>query len=633
MKLGASIATRTRQGRGSLGRQSEYKRSKSFFHATKWRGSAGESSTGYPRSIDDGVQLGSRDECGVEGQIQRWCQCRGTTDSEGDAKAARSVTGECRYDALVNNAEVGTRRGRHGGGPRNRCEAENYNDERPPPGRNAVEHAVTGYCRTTDEPGARYPSFAVTTHENPLDRLTELANLSRVVVAPFRDAGFSLYAVGGAVRDALLGAPLTGEREIDFTTNARPDDIERLLTPLCSATWVQGRAFGTIGGVLRANGLKVEITTFRSESYVDHSRKPAVEWGDSLEADLSRRDFTINAMALDVVALINETPNVQTFFDYFHGFRDLHERVLRTPIDPATLFRDDPLRMLRAARFAARFELTIDPALEAAATSMAEQLEKVSPERVRSEMDLLMLTSRPSIGLDFIVRTGLADVFFPELPKLQLEQDPIHQHKDVLKHTWAVVDKTSPSLVLRLAALFHDVGKPATRAFSDEGVTFRFHEVVGAKLTRKRMKALKYSQEMIDDVSSLVELHLRFHTYKMGWSDKAVRRYVRDAGPLLQELNELTRCDCTTRNKRKAAILARRMDELEIRIEEVRKNEDLSRLRPALDGVAVMEILGLRPGRDVGRALDFLMEIRLDEGEISREEATYRLREWWAEQS
>jgi poly(A) polymerase len=243
-----------------------------------------------------------------------------------------------------------------------------------------------------------------------------------------------------------------------------------------------------------------------------------------------------------------------------------------------------------------------------------------------------MVTKQPSIGLDFLVRTGLADVVLPELPKLQLEQDPIHQHKDVLKHTWAVVDKTSPSLVLRLAALFHDVGKPNTRAFSEEGVTFRFHEVVGAKMTRKRMSALKYSQTMIDDVSTLVELHLRFHTYKMGWSDKAVRRYVRDAGHLLAELNELTRCDCTTRNARKAATLAKRMDELEIRIEEVRAHEDLSRLRPALDGVAVMALLDLAPGPAVGRALDFLMEIRLDEGEITTEEAEARLRAWWAAQ-
>jgi poly(A) polymerase len=370
------------------------------------------------------------------------------------------------------------------------------------------------------------------------------------------------------------------------------------------------------------------VTTFRSESYVDHSRKPSVEWGDSLQADLSRRDFTINALALDVIALNAEAPGVQTLFDYYQGFRDLSERTLRTPIDPEILFRDDPLRMLRAARFAARFSLTIDPAIEAAATAMAEQLTKVSAERIRGELDLLLVTEQPSVGLDFIVRTGLAEYFLPELPKLQLEQDPVHQHKDVLKHTVAVVDKTSPTLVLRLAALFHDVGKPATREISAEGVTFRFHDVVGAKMTRKRMVALKYSQELIDQVASLVELHLRFHTYKLGWSDKAVRRYVRDAGDLLLELNELTRCDCTTRNARKATELARRMDELEERIAVLREQEDLSRLRPALDGVAVMELLAIPPSREVGQALDFLMEIRLDEGEIDPEEAKRRLLEW-----
>lgn len=462
------------------------------------------------------------------------------------------------------------------------------------------------------------------------DRLNELARLSRPVACAFADAGFSLYAVGGSVRDAILGEERDDEFEIDFTTNARPDDIAKLMAPLCSTLWEQGRAFGTIGGLLRDGAIKIEITTFRSEDYVDHSRKPAVKWGDSLEADLSRRDFTINALALDVIALAADTPDVQTLFDFFEGFNDLHSRVLRTPIDPEILFSDDPLRMLRAARFAARFALTIDPAIESATTKMADRLIKVSPERIRGELDLLMVSATPSVGLDFIVRTGLAGYFFPELPKLQLEQDPIHRHKDVLTHTWAVVDKTSPSLVLRLAALFHDIGKPATRAITDEGVTFRFHEVVGAKLTRKRMLALRYSQEMIDDVSALVELHLRFHTYKLGWSDKAVRRYVRDAGPLLNELNELTRCDCTTRNTRKAEALGLRMDELELRIAELREREDLERLRPALDGVAVMELLNIPPGPSVGRALEFLMEIRLDEGEITAQEAKVRLREWWA---
>jgi poly(A) polymerase len=472
----------------------------------------------------------------------------------------------------------------------------------------------------------------VSSFEQVPERLSALAERARPLALAFADAGFSLYAVGGSVRDAVVGLEPVGPGEIDFTTNARPDDVERLMRPLCSALWEQGRAFGTIGGILAANDVMVEVTTFRSEAYVDHSRKPAVTWGDSLEVDLSRRDFTINALALDVVALARGTEGVQTLFDYFGGFADLAEGVLRTPTEPEGLFRDDPLRMLRAARFAARFALRIDPAVEAAASAMAEQIEKVSPERIRHELDLLLVTERPSVGLDFIVRTGLADHFIPELPRLQLEQDPIHQHKDVLKHTLAVVDKASPSLVLRLAALFHDVGKPATREITPEGVTFRFHEVVGAKMTRKRMTALRYPQEVIDDVTALVELHLRFHTYKMGWSDRAVRRYVRDAGHLLEELNELTRCDCTTRNARKAAVLAQRMDELEVRIDELRELEDLRAMRPALDGVAVMALLGIAPGRDVGRALEFLMEIRLDEGDVGEEEAATRLRAWWAAQ-
>jgi poly(A) polymerase len=464
-------------------------------------------------------------------------------------------------------------------------------------------------------------------------RLARIAQWSAPLALAFDQAGFSLYAVGGSIRDAILGIEPGDDFEIDYTTNARPDDIARLMKPLCAGLWEQGRSFGTIGGVLRANGLKAEVTTFRSEEYVDHSRKPAVQWGDSLEADLSRRDFTINALALDVVNLLAQPEGVQTFFDFFGGFADLHGRHLRTPIDPAILFSDDPLRMLRAARFAARFNLRIDPALEAAATDMAEKLTIVSEERIRGELDLLMVTEQPSIGLDFIVRTGLAQYFLPELPMLQLEQDPIHHHKDVLKHTWAVVDKTSPRLTLRLAALLHDIGKPPTRAITDEGVTFRFHEVVGAKMTRKRMTALKYSKNMIDDVSMLVELHLRFHTYKLGWSDAAVRRYVNDAGPLLDDLNELTRCDCTTRNWRKAAELSGRMDELEVRIGELREQEDLDNQRPALDGVEVMELLELRPGPAVGRAMKFLMEIRREEGEITKAEATHRLREWWSEQA
>ncbi len=462
-------------------------------------------------------------------------------------------------------------------------------------------------------------------------RLSGLATWSRPLADAFAAEGFSLYAVGGSVRDAMLGVTKY-DFEIDFTTNARPDDIARLMKPLCTGLWEQGREFGTIGGILRENGLKAEITTFRSEAYVDHSRKPAVVWGDSLEADLSRRDFTINAMALDVIGLGRANGDTAPFdflTDPFFGTADLSYKRLRAPIDPMVLFSDDPLRMLRAARFAARFYLSIDPDLEAAAVALAPKIAIVSSERIQGELDLLMMTEMPSIGLDFIVRTGLAAHFFPELPMLQLEQDPIHHHKDVLKHTWAVVDKTSPRLVLRLAALFHDIGKPPTREITTDGVTFRFHEVVGAKMTRKRMTALKYSTQMIDDVSLLVELHLRFHTYKLGWSDAAVRRYVRDAGHLLEDLNELTRCDCTTRNARKAAELSKRMDSLEVRIDELRKQEDVDNQRPALDGQEVMDLLGLAPSRDVGVALDYLLALRHAEGEVSKAEATFRLREAW----
>ena len=463
----------------------------------------------------------------------------------------------------------------------------------------------------------------------------------------FAAAGHRIYLVGGSVRDALVeraapspGAPAEGsvtqgvagggtevapagrDGDYDLTTDARPEEIERVVRGWATHVWTQGKRFGTIG--CRRGGLTYEITTHRAEAYHPDSRKPEVTFGDDIETDLSRRDFTVNAMALELPALV--------LVDPFDGIADLAARRLRTPLSPSESFSDDPLRMLRAARFAAAYDLTPDPALLAAVREGHERLAIVSAERIRAELDLLMVTERPSIGLDFLVRTGLAAQFLPELPALQLEQDPIHRHKDVLTHTWAVVDRTSPDLVLRLAALFHDVGKPATRAITPEGVTFRFHEIVGAKMTKKRMLALKYSQEVLDDVVALVELHLRFHTYQMGWSDKAVRRYVRDAGPLLDKLNELTRCDATTRNARKAATFARRMDELEERIVELRAQEDLLRLRPALDGLAVMEVLGVAPGPVVGRALDFLMEIRLDEGEITPEEATTRLREWWADQ-
>jgi poly(A) polymerase len=438
----------------------------------------------------------------------------------------------------------------------------------------------------------------------------------------FAAAGRALYLVGGSVRDALFpdasGGRPTGD--FDLTTDARPDEIERLVTGWADDVWTQGKRFGTIGA--RRGELVYEITTHRAEVYVPESRKPEVTFGDDITVDLSRRDFTVNALALRL-------PDME-LIDPFDGLGDLAAGRLRTPLDPDVSFGDDPLRMLRAARFAARFSLEPDPALVDAVVRLAGRLSIVSAERIRDELDKMMLLDVPSAALWFVVRTGLADQFLPELPGLALEQDPIHRHKDVLAHTLAVVDKTSKKRLLRLAALFHDVGKPKTRAITDGGVSFHHHEVVGARMTRVRMEALRYPAADTDTVVRLVELHLRFHTYRLGWTDRAVRRYVRDAGPLLDMLNELTRCDCTTRNASKARALARRMDELEARIVELRAQEELDALRPDLTGNQVMELLGIGPGPEVGRALAFLMELRLDEGPLGEEEAARRLRAWWA---
>ena len=440
----------------------------------------------------------------------------------------------------------------------------------------------------------------------------------------FTAAGRSLYLVGGSVRDALFsGAPSgSDDRDLDLTTDARPDETERLVRDWADAMWTQGARFGTIG--LRKGDQVYEITTHRAEVYVPESRKPEVTYGDDVITDLSRRDFTINALALRL-------PDME-LIDPFEGLADLAAGRLRTPLDPDISFGDDPLRMLRAARFAARFSLKPDPALTDAVTRLHGRLQIVSAERIRDEVDRMLMLDVPSKALWFVVRTGLADEFLPELPALAVEQDPIHRHKDVLAHTLAVVDKTSKNRLLRLAALFHDVGKPRTRAFTDGGVTFHHHEVVGARMTRVRMEALRYSASDVDTVVQLVELHLRFHTYRLGWTDKAVRRYVRDAGPHLELLNELTRCDCTTRNAAKARALSKRMDELEARIAELREQEELDAIRPDLDGNQVMELLGIGPGRAVGRALAFLMELRLDEGPLGEEEAAARLQAWWAEQ-
>ena len=469
--------------------------------------------------------------------------------------------------------------------------------------------------------------------------LAELAPLAD----RFAAAGHHLYLVGGAVRDLLLDEH-GDDLDFDLATDARPPDVKRCLDGWAQAIWEQGERFGTIGAIRRsADGREriYEITTFRAEAYLDDSRKPQVTFSDRVEDDLARRDFTINAIALSVTTPDGAHP---VLVDPFGGAADLARRILRTPLGPQVSFGDDPLRMLRAARFVARFGLEPDAALVDAVVTSAQRLDIVSAERIRDELDKLIVVDHPSAGLWFCVDTGLAEHFLPELPALRLEHDPIHRHKDVLSHTIAVVENVRPPAVdaqcapgydfriTRLAALFHDVGKPRTRGYqSGKGTTFHHHDAVGAKMTRKRMEALRYPAADIAAVTALVALHLRFHTYKMGWTDSAVRRYVRDAGDLLAELNVLTRCDCTTRDARKAATLSKRMDDLEERIVELAAAEELASLRPELDGNAVMELLGVGPGKIVGEALAFLMEIRLDEGLIGADAAADRLRRWHAD--
>ncbi|MGZ4700234.1 MAG: CCA tRNA nucleotidyltransferase [Ilumatobacteraceae bacterium] len=453
--------------------------------------------------------------------------------------------------------------------------------------------------------------------------LDELAPLT----ARFAAGGHRLYLVGGTVRDLLI-AHDGDDYDFDATTTARPGDIKACLEGWADAIWTQGERFGTIGA--KKNGRTYEITTHRAEAYNDDSRKPHVEFADEIDVDLSRRDFTINSMALE---LTTSTPNL---VDPFGGAADLATRTLRTPLSPEVSFSDDPLRMLRAARFIARYQLQPVAELTAAVTAMHARLEIVSAERIRDELDKLIVVDHPSAGLWFVIETGLAEDFLPELPAMRLEQDPIHRHKDVLTHTLAVVENVRPELHpdfdfrrTRLAALFHDIGKPQTRGVQPgKGVTFHHHDAVGARMTRKRLTALRYSHDDVEAITELVALHLRFHTYQMGWTDSAVRRYVRDAGPLLAELNVLTRCDCTTRNERKAAMLAKRMDELEERIVELSQSEELASIRPELDGNQVMAQLGVGPGPLVGKALAFLLEIRLEEGLLGEPEIRRRLDQW-----
>lgn len=458
--------------------------------------------------------------------------------------------------------------------------------------------------------------------------------------ARFAAQGHELALVGGPVRDALLGRTPS---DLDFTTSASPDQTQAILDDWADATWDMGRAFGTIGGQRGAD--TVEITTYRADVYDRTSRKPEVMFGDSLVDDLRRRDFTVNAMALRL-------PEPE-FVDPFGGLADLAARVLRTPAPAVESFADDPLRMMRAARFVDQLGFTASAEVVGAMTSMASSLEMISAERVRDELSKLLLADRPTPGLRLLVDTGLADVMLPELPALQLEVDEHHRHKDVYEHSLTVLEQAialegprevpglgsvepvpGPDLVLRLAALLHDIGKPATRRFeAGGGVSFHHHEMVGAKLTKKRLKALRYPSDIVKDVSRLVELHLRFHGYGGGeWTDSAVRRYVTDAGPLLSRLHLLTRSDSTTRNKRRAAALAASYDSLERRIAMVQAAEELAAVRPELDGNQIAETLGIKPGPVLGRAYKHLLEFRLDAGPVGPDAARAELLRWWAQQ-
>jgi poly(A) polymerase len=450
-----------------------------------------------------------------------------------------------------------------------------------------------------------------------LQRFFEPDSPTQQLVARLAAGGHRAYLVGGSVRDALLDRAIV---DVDITTDARPDAIEAAVRGWADAVWLQGRRFGTVG--CEKDGERFEITTFRADIYDPESRKPEVTFSNDIETDLSRRDFTVNALAL---ALDREAPEL---VDPYGGLADLAARRLRTPLDAEVSFTDDPLRMLRAARFVATLGFEPDAAVVDQMHELRARLSIISAERIRDELSKLLLAPDPTPGLWLIARTRISDEFLPELNSMELEQDPIHRHKDVLAHTIAVVAKTSPRLKLRLAALLHDVGKPRTRGYGPQGVTFHHHEVVGARMARERLVALRYPTEIVEDVTKLVELHLRFHTYRMGWTDSAVRRYARDAGDLLDDLNELTRCDCTTRDARKAAALGKRMDELEQRIAVLREREELSRIRPPLDGNAVMKYLGVGPGPIVGEALAHLLELRLEEGPIDEASALERLAQW-----
>ncbi|MEO7349177.1 MAG: CCA tRNA nucleotidyltransferase [Terrimesophilobacter sp.] len=463
-----------------------------------------------------------------------------------------------------------------------------------------------------------------------LGTLAASSHVSRLANA-FAAAGEELALVGGSVRDAFLGVPFN---DLDFATSAHPDRILEIVTPISESHWDVGRAFGTIGAVIK--GHTVEITTYRADAYDGETRKPIVEFGDTLEGDLLRRDFTVNAMALRLPELV--------LVDPAGGIEDIMRRSLTTPGAPEVSFGDDPLRMMRAARLTAQLGFAVTEPVMQAMRDLAERLTIVSAERVRDELSRLLCTPTPRPGLELMVETGLADLVVPELPALQLQVDEHHHHKDVYEHSLTVLDQAielerqrhpgqAPDLTLRLAALLHDIGKPATKRIEAGGVvTFHHHDVVGAKLVSKRLRELRFDKERLASVARLIELHLRFFGYTEGaWTDSAVRRYVRDAGPLLERLHILTRADVTTRNRRKADRLSFAYDDLEKRIATLGEEEELAAMRPDLDGEEIMSILGLKPGRDVGEAYRYLLELRLSEGQLGEQEATRRLRDWWSQ--
>ena len=472
--------------------------------------------------------------------------------------------------------------------------------------------------------------------KTPLNAAAQLAITTLTKQAPeatklaiaFKAAGFKLALVGGPVRDAILGRL---GNDLDFTTDAHPKDCEKILNKWADSVWDIGAAFGTVAG--KKGDITVEITTYRSESYNLDSRKPNVEFGKTIEADLSRRDFTINAMALEL------TTDEPTFIDLYNGVGDLQNKLIKTPGKPEDSFSDDPLRMMRAARFMSQLNFEIDPAVITAIKSMATRLEIISAERIRDEFIKIIMSDNPRLGITLLVETGLAEIFLPEIPKLKLEIDEHHHHKDVYEHSLTVLEQAialearlgGPNLTLRLAALLHDIGKPKTKELiAGGGVSFHHHEVVGARMGKERMKKLRFDNHIIKDVAQLIFLHLRFHGYGNGeWTDSAVRRYVRDADELLTHLHLLTRADCTTRNQKKAEGLAKTYDQLEARIALLMEQEELNKIRPDLSGEQIMEILSIKPSPAVGKAYDFLLELRLEHGPLGQEKAKEELLNWW----